>query len=542
MVLFASYAMPIAAIDRFARPALTPYLVTGAAAFVAAVLVAMILTVAVRKFAPRFRLVDHPDNHRKLHARPIPVGGGLAVYFATVLVIIALATIPNPWCRHLRNTWWEMLVLLAAGGVIVVVGLLDDRFKLRGRVKLIGQCLAATVVIAGGLSIQTVNVFGCSIDLGLAAIPFTLLWLVGAINSVNLLDGIDGMATILGLIMIATICVMAVLLGKTLEGLVALVFAGSLVGFLRFNFPPASIFLGDTGSMLIGLAVGTLAISASLKGPGTVLLAAPLAVLTIPFLDSLAAILRRRLTGRSIYTTDRGHLHHRLLDLLGNNRRVLAVVAAFCLLTSSGTLLSMFLNNDLIAVLACASVVVILVASGIFGRAEFSLVTSRLRKFGQSLFESADSQASRVRHSEVRLQGTRPWETLFEYLVASSEQFGLIEIRLEVNAPRSHEGYHAQWECPVTDLPSGLWRLEFPLLVAGQWMGHLLLVGRPRCRTLYQDFQHLLPLLRGFESSLQVVAGKEIPVAVGGGHAADGLQSLPTEPLEIADISRRHPK
>jgi UDP-GlcNAc:undecaprenyl-phosphate GlcNAc-1-phosphate transferase len=542
MFFFASYAMPIGAIDRWARQDLTPYLVTGATAFVAAVLLALILTAGVRKFAPRFRLLDHPDNRRKLHARPIPVGGGLAVYFATVLVIVALATVPNPWCRHLRNTWWELVVLMVAGGVIVLVGLLDDRFKLRGRVKLIGQCVAAMVVVAGGLNIQAISVFGYSIDLGLAAIPFTLLWLLGAINSVNLLDGIDGMATVLGLIMVATICVMAVLLGRTLEGLVALVFAGSLVGFLRFNFPPASIFLGDTGSMLIGLAVGTLAISASLKGPGTVLLVAPLAVWTIPFLDSLAAILRRRLTGRSIYTTDRGHLHHRLLDLLGNNRRVLAVVAAFCLLTSSGTLLSMFLNNDLIAILACASVVVILVASGIFGRAEFTLVTSRLCKFGQSLFESVDGQTSRMRQSEVRLQGTRHWETLFEFLVASSDQFRLVEICLDVNAPRSHEGYHARWECPVADLQSGSWRLEFPLVVDGQWIGHLLLAGQPKCRTLQQDFQQLMPLLKGFESSLQVVAGEEVPVGVGGGRGAKTLHSLPAEALEIADISRKHPK
>ena len=198
--------------------------------------------------------------------------------------------------------------------VIVVVGLVDDRIKLRGRLKLIGQFAAALVLVAGGLVIQRIGIFGQQIDLGLLSIPFTLFWLVGAVNAVNLLDGIDGLATMLGFILVATIAGMAALVGQTQVFVIAVVFAGSLLGFLRYNFPPATIFLGDAGSMLIGLVVGALAISGSLKGPGTVLLAAPLAVWTIPIFDSVAAILRRKLSGRSIYTTDRGHIHHRLLE------------------------------------------------------------------------------------------------------------------------------------------------------------------------------------------------------------------------------------
>ena len=146
-------------------------------------------------------------------------------------------------------------------------------------------------------------------------------------NSVNLLDGIDGLATMLGIILIATFAALAAAAGRMEVAWIAMVFAGSLCGFIRFNLPPASIFLGDSGSMLIGLVVGTLAIQGTLKGPGTVLLAAPLAVWTIPILDSAAAILRRKLTGRSIYATDRGHLHHRLLERLGSNSRVLVAVA-----------------------------------------------------------------------------------------------------------------------------------------------------------------------------------------------------------------------
>jgi len=196
---------------------------------------------------------------------------------------------------------------------------------------------------------------------------------LGAINAINLLDGIDGLAATLGFIMACTIAVMAMIVHAYPVAVVALVFASSLLGFLCFNFPPATIFLGDAGSMLIGLVVGSLAIRGALKGPGTVLLAAPLAVLAIPIFDSLAAILRRKLTGRSIYVTDRGHLHHRLLDLMGSNRKVLLAAAIFCLLTSLGTLLSVSLANDLIALLACSALVIILIATGVFGRAEIAL-------------------------------------------------------------------------------------------------------------------------------------------------------------------------
>ena len=126
--------------------------------------------------------------------------------------------------------------------------------------------------------------------------------------------------------------------------------AAALLGFLRYNFPPASIYLGDTGSMLIGLVIGSLAIKSSLKGPATAALAAPLAVLAIPILDTMAAIFRRKLTGRSIYTTDRGHLHHCLLSIGFSKVAVLVLVSSFCLLAVAGAYLSIILNSEWLAV------------------------------------------------------------------------------------------------------------------------------------------------------------------------------------------------
>jgi UDP-GlcNAc:undecaprenyl-phosphate GlcNAc-1-phosphate transferase len=134
------------------------------------------------------------------------------------------------------------------------------------------------------------------------------------------------LATVLGIILSVSICALAAMTHHAAVAVAALVFAGSLLGFLPFNLAPAKVYLGDAGSMLIGLVVGGLSIRASLKGPGTVLLAAPLAILTIPILDSAVAILRRRLAGRSIYETDRGHIHHRLLARFGSKHKVLLCV------------------------------------------------------------------------------------------------------------------------------------------------------------------------------------------------------------------------
>ena len=197
------------------------------------------------------------------------------------------------------------------------------------------------------------------ISLGNLAVPVTVLWLVAAMNAINLLDGIDGMATVLGMILAATFAGMAFLLGRPEIAIVSLVFTAALLGFAWLNFPPAKIYLGDAGSMLIGLLMGIMAIKGSMKGPGTILLAAPLAVWTLPLFDSVAAIVRRKLTGRSIYMTDRGHLHHCLMDRLGSNVRVLWLVGGCATLSALAAMGSIAMKNDLVALLVAFAVVAV---------------------------------------------------------------------------------------------------------------------------------------------------------------------------------------
>jgi UDP-GlcNAc:undecaprenyl-phosphate GlcNAc-1-phosphate transferase len=511
----------------------------ASAVFTITIVLSASITLGIRWLAPRLKLVDQPDNQRKLHGKPIALGGGVALYLSTVLVVAGLLLFFNPWRYRLQQSLPWLIPLLIAAAAIVAIGLIDDRFRLNGRYKLLGQLCVALGLTFSGLLIQRVNLFGQDFDLGLLAIPFTVFWLVGAMNSVNLLDGIDGLASILGFILVTTISVMAFLNHHPGIPIVGLVFASSLLGFLAFNFPPATIFLGDAGSMLIGLVVGTLAIHGSLKGPGTVLLAAPLAVWTIPILDSVAAILRRKLTGRSIYATDRGHLHHRLLDLLGSNHKVLASVAVFAALTSTATLVSVACKNDLIAIVVCSAIVIILIATGVFGRAELALLTSRIRKLGQTLLESPEPKQAKAWQTAVRIRGHRPWDALWTALTEAAEKLSLTEIRLDLNLPRAGEGYHACWDRPVAGQREHHWRMEIPLVVGGEAVGFLTVIGVHAGLSACENIEHLLGLLEPFETQFRALVQETDlpPVPVATPVLRRGAEQRPATIL-----TRSHPK
>ena len=273
--------------------------------FFAAALVSTLVVPPIRNLCERWNLTDHPDGHRKLHSVPVPWAGALrfssrrrssASRFCSSAVSIRCSRGPPmptwsdwAWRRSSFSSW--VLPMTPSG--------------LRGRQKLLGQIIACSVPIFRGLLIERLQLFGQTIDLGPLSAPFTMLWLLAAVNAVNLLDGINGLATLVGLIDCLAIALLSQVVGHEAHAVLSAAFAGSLLGFLRYNFPQAKLFLGDAGAMLIGLVVGILSIESSLKAPGTVLLAVPLCLMTVPLFDSAAAMMRRKLTGRSIFSGDR---------------------------------------------------------------------------------------------------------------------------------------------------------------------------------------------------------------------------------------------
>lgn len=487
------------------------------------------LTRCVRTIAIRTKLTDHPDGYRKLHANSTPLGGGVAILLATVAVLGPLALLPNPWYAYLHEASRELWAILGAAIVIVMLGLVDDRAGIRGRYKLAGQVVAIGILILSGIRVQQLGVLGQQYELGMLAVPFTLVWMLGAVNSINLLDGLDGFATLIGVILASTLAVIAMMSGHQDVALVSAVFSGSLLGFLWFNLPPARIFLGDAGSMLIGLVIGVSAILGSMKGAGTVLLAAPLAVWTIPFFDSAAAILRRKLAGRSIYTTDRGHLHHQLLQRLGNNHRVLGVVMLCCATTSTAALVGVFLKNDLIGLLVAVSVIIIFVASGLFGRAEFLMLLGHLRRFGRGLRANGEATAQAAQ-GVVRLQGSAQWGKLWSALTESAAKLSIRQMHLDVNAPLIHEGYSATWEKPCLDgavCRHGCWRVELPLMVGSESIGRLRVKGCADNQSKHADIELLLHILESHESYLKSIVETAIAAQPAHGNGAKKKEAVP---------------
>ena len=475
------------------------------------------LTPLFRALARRCRLVDRPDAHRKLHGRVIPAVGGPPLLLAVVVAVGLGLCWPGTAEGGLRR--WDLLGLLEGGLLICAVGVADDFGLLRGRHKLMGQLAAAVVVVAFGVRVDRIVLFGCQIELGLLALPCTLFILLGAMNSLNLLDGMDGLLSSVGLILCLALGAMALLAGQTTAAWVALALAGALVGFLFYNFPPASVFLGDSGSMLIGLTVGVLAIQSSLKGPATVALAAPAALLTLPILDTSAAILRRRLTGRSVYCTDHGHVHHCLQRRGLDRRSVLLLVSALGLLTTAGALGSVAFNNEWLALVSAAAVVGMLLSTRLFGYAELALVGQRLVGLARSLLRGPTG--GRPREVEMRLLGSLDWKELWQALVAHGQELDLKQVRLDVNAPALNEGYHARWEMgPEESEAAGLWRAEFPLSVHGRVIGSLEVAGGRDGRPIIDKMAALAQLIDEFEATVRRMTGDAAAVAEGAAASA----------------------
>jgi len=511
-------------------------------AFFVALLASSILTPIVRSRALEWDFVDRPDGGRKAHARPVALGGGMAVLLASLIAagmtfaavsgrhetieervatlrksglsereivgrlqeqgdtvlpdrvrdLVAdyeadpdtfadkygssVARLKGYIAKHAKGSPF-FFALIASSLLICMVGLLDDFVTLPGRYKLAGQVLASLVLIAAGLVIDRVSLFNRTYELGIMSIPFTLFWLLGAINAINLLDGIDGLASSVGFVLSISLAVLALLLPQVheAEAIIALVLAGSLLGFLRFNFNPATIFLGDSGSMLIGLVIGAVAIRCSFKGAATAGLAVPFALWAIPILDSAAAILRRKLTGRSLFATDRGHLHHSLLVRGWGVRRAVLFITFICGLTCCGALLSYYLRNEYIAWITVLIVAVFLAVMGIFGHVEFALLRERVRSTTRSF---AGKGGRRIHESRVRLQGSQEWDHLWSALTESAEDYNIARIELTLNMPALCEAFYANWTCEMEKADTERsWRLVCPLVADGQAVGQLVVMG-----------------------------------------------------------------
>ncbi len=275
-------------------------------AFWIALATALLLTPAVKSLARRIGALDKPDP-RKVHTEPMPRLGGLAIYAGFCLAVVTTLGTQN---RQLQG-------ILVGGTLMLLLGAIDDFRPLRARVKFLGQILiAALVVIYFGVRIEWLtNPFRGMVYLGKLGIPLTILWIVAVVNTINLSDGLDGLAAGVSSIAAATLFLIAWKAGQLQVLVLTAALAGSTLGFLRYNFNPAKIFMGDSGSMSIGFILATIAVQGAMKSAATIAMAIPILALGLPIFDTSFAIVRRFLNGRPISEPDRGHLHHRLLEM-----------------------------------------------------------------------------------------------------------------------------------------------------------------------------------------------------------------------------------
>jgi UDP-GlcNAc:undecaprenyl-phosphate GlcNAc-1-phosphate transferase len=259
-------------------------------------------------------------------------------------------------------------------------------------------------------------------------------------------------------------------------------------------------------------------------------MAAPLAIWSLPMFDSFMAILRRKLTGRSIYATDRGHLHHRLMARFGKNTRVLGFVAVCCAVTCGGALLSMFMQNDLAALASVFAVICILVATQIFGHVEFIMLASRMKSLGASLINSSRGKDSW--HSSFRLQGTRQWDLLWQSLTEYAEKAQLVELKLDINLAAIQEGYHASWRRRSEVERRELWRMEIPLFSDKHLVGRLNVTGSREAGMLVCEvIGRLMEVLESVESEIAALAAAPTPPS--GSPSMMAAEPAPPAPISI---------
>lgn len=326
--------------------------------FAAALLIALLMTPLVKAFAFKVGAVDAP-NHRKVHSRIMPRLGGLAIFIA----FIGAYFIVSPAIDSLKGD--VVFGLLVGGAIVVLVGALDDRFDLSPKLKLLGQVIAAGVVVYSGVVIDLVNVpFGDgTITLTWLAYPLTIFWIVGVTNAINLIDGLDGLSAGVSGIATCTILVLALMMGNTTVVLLCVVLLGSIAGFLVYNFHPAKIFMGDSGALFLGFSLATLSVL-GFKQATVVSLLVPIMILGVPLSDTFFAIMRRWVNHLPISVADKNHLHHCLLQMGFSHRTTVLIIYGIAFVFGSSAVLLSYMSEQealwgtvvLIALLLCVLV------------------------------------------------------------------------------------------------------------------------------------------------------------------------------------------
>ena len=288
--------------------------------FSAAFGVSLASTPFVKMLAYKIGAVDVPKDDRRVHDHPIPRLGGLAIFYGFLISILCFGALDN-----------ELKGILIGALVIVALGIVDDVKQLSAKIKFLTQIVVAVIVVCHGVVIRYISVpefivEGGILPLGIFSIPITIIWIAGVTNAVNLIDGLDGLAVGVSSIATFSLFFIAILAGEMRVAIISAALAGACLGFLPYNFNPAKIFMGDTGSTFLGYMLSVICIQGLFKGYVVISFIIPFLILGLPLFDTAFAIVRRIWNKKPIMAPDRGHLHHRLMDMGFSQKQTVAIL------------------------------------------------------------------------------------------------------------------------------------------------------------------------------------------------------------------------
>ena len=368
---------------------------TVVVAFLMSFVVALAMTPLVRGAAVRFGVLDHALTSRKIHGKPVPRLGGVAIVVAFFVPLLALFFFDTGVGRLLWSQPQRALALFLGGLAIAALGTFDDLKGSGARIKFAVQLLVAVLMWFANFRADTIATPFGTFGLGVLGFPITVLWIVGVTNAINLIDGLDGLATGVALAATGTIFWVSLNNGRPLMALFMACLAGALLGFLRYNFHPASIFMGDSGSLFVGFILAATALETHDKTTTAVSLLVPIVALGLPIGDTLLSMTRRMVRGQPMFSSDRGHIHHRLMARgLSHRATVLALYGIAIVL--AGVAVALY-HSDAEQTIAYAGAIVAIAA--------MLLVTAGYVRFDQARNILSDRKNNLAMRAAVRRAG-----------------------------------------------------------------------------------------------------------------------------------------
>ena len=416
---------------------------------VISILMALLLTPFIRDHLGSLGFLDHPDGKRKKHGVAIPRVGGIAIALSYVITFAIALALPFRYTHILHTAFPSILKLAAVAAVVFLTGVLDDLISLKAWQKLAGIAAASVLAYSAGIQVD-IHLLPVAAHWPWLSFPITVIWLICCANAFNLIDGMDGLAAGIGLFATLIMLMAALSQGNLPLAMGTVPLAGCLLGFLRYNFNPASVFLGDSGSLLIGFLLGCFGALWSEKAVTLVALTVPVLAVAIPLVDVVLSIVRRFLRGQPIFVGDRGHIHHKLLDRGFTTKDSVLMIYGLCGLAAAVSLIVLAARHQQFSGLM---VILFCVAAGIgiqnLGYGEFAMAGEMFLK---GKFRRIIDTETRLLDLEAALTTATEIEDCWSVILKGSKEFGFHGVRLNFDGmifEESNSNTGTEWQIRI---------------------------------------------------------------------------------------------